>query len=471
MPVAKLLPATAGVIGLPIKHRAITTMTEEIVRHYRKEGYSLARVESVSYDVASGVLSLQMNEGTIHEIDVEGGVRAKDSFVLREFPLQPGDVFQIDEANRGVTNISSTTLFEYVYLEVEYSRRDPVLTIRLKERPSQLVRFGMRADDERNLQGSIDIRDENFQGLGTELGLNINGGARNREAVLEFKAHRLFDTYLTFNLSAFYSLWDDYYYGDDPIAGPNRWDRQRLGEYRDERLGGRLTFGMQLEKFGNATIDYSLQEVHMKNKENAEGFRDRFRLSTVRIGTVIDSKDSYPFAREGFGANISYEFSLQNLGSEVGFNVVRFKYESYTTWGERHTLHPKFTFGFADKTMPLAEQFRLGGRESLFGTREADRRGRQLFLFNLEYRYFLPVRLIFESYIRLRFDMGSISDMPEQLKLATVRYGLGTELALDTPIGPAAIGIGKSFYFGRDLPANPFLQGPFLLYFAMGYQL
>jgi outer membrane protein assembly factor BamA len=121
--------------------------------------------------------------------------------------------------------------------------------------------------------------------------------------------------------------------------------------------------------------------------------------------------------------------------------------------------------------MPLAEQFRLGGRESLFGTREADRRGRQLFLFNLEYRYFLPVRLIFESYIRLRFDMGSISDMPEQLKLATVRYGLGTELALDTPIGPAAIGIGKSFYFGRDLPANPFLQGPFLLYFAMGYQL
>ncbi len=458
-------------IGRPLNARSVQDATEQILRRYRQKGYSLARLESMSFDERTGVLAIHVNEGIIGRINVEGGERARDAFVLREFPLQVGEVFQIDKSTQGITNISSTTLFEYVYLEVLYTEHEPTLTIRLKERPSQLVRLGVRADDERNLQGSLDIRDENFQGLGMDLGLNISGGARNKEIVLEFKAHRLFDTYLTFNVSGLYSSFDSYFYGDAIQVGENRWDRLRLGEYRDERYGGRLTFGTQLEKFGNATIDFSLQEVRIKNRENAERLREHYRLSLVRIGTTIDSKDSYPFPTSGFGMNISYEFAFQGLGSEVGYNALRFMYENYSSWGARHTLHPKVTFGFADRTMPLGEQFRLGGRESMYGTREDDRRGRQILLFNVEYRYHLPIRILFESYFNVRFDLGSISTIPEEIKFATLRYGIGTELALDTPIGPATIGVGKSFYFGRNLPDNPIQQGPFLFYFMLGYEL
>jgi NTE family protein len=471
IPADVLRGEAAHLVGLPLNFRTAQDAVERVLRRYRQKGCSLANIKSVVFDEPTGTLSIDINEGTIGRIDVQGGVRAKDSFVLREFPLHAGDVFEIDKADQGIRNINSTTLFEYVYLEVTYTQHDPALTIRLKERPSQLVRFGFRVDDERNLQASLDIRDENFQGLGTELGLNLNGGSRNKEALLEFKAHRLFTTYLTFNVSGFFSAFDSYFYGDAPQAEENRWDRVRLGEYRDERYGGRLTFGTQLEKFGNATVDYSLQEVRIKNRENAESLRERYRLSMIRIGTTIDSKDSYPFPTIGFGMSISYEFSLKGLGSQVGYNALRFMYESYTTWGVRHTFHPKFTFGFADRTMPLGEQFRLGGRESMYGTREADRRGRQLFLLNFEYRYHLPVRLLFDSYLRFRFDMGSISVIAEELKFATVRYGLGAELAFDTPVGPAALAIGKSVFFGRNLPDNPIQQGPFLFYFMIGYQL
>lgn len=461
----------ARLVRFPLNYASLQDALEKILRQYRQKGYSLARIESELFDEATGVLSIHINEGIVGKIDIQGGVRARDSFVLREFPLQEGEVFQIDKANLGITNINSTTLFEYVYLEVSYAEHNPLLRIRLKERPSQLVRLGLRIDDERNLQGSLDIRDENFRGLGTELGLNLNGGSRNKEAVLEFKAHRLFTTYLTFNVSAFYSSFDSYFYGDEPQVEENRWDRLQLGEYRDERYGGRLTFGTQLEKLGNATVDFSLQNVKIKNKENAAALRERYRLSVVRIGTTIDSKDSYPFPTNGFGMNVSYEFALQGLGSEVGYNALRFMYESFASWGERHTFHPKFTLGFADRTMPLGEQFRLGGRESMFGTREDDRRGRQILLVNVEYRYHLPVRLIFDSYFGLRFDMGSISVVPEEIKFATLRYGIGAKLGLDTPIGPATFSVGKSFYFGRDLPDNPIQQGPFLFYFVIGYQI
>ncbi|MEK9138890.1 MAG: BamA/TamA family outer membrane protein, partial [Bacteroidota bacterium] len=327
----------AHLLGLPLNHQSLQLALENILRRYRQKGFSLARVESETFNEATGILTIHINEGVIGRIDVQGGVRTQDSFVLREFPLTPGEVFQIDKANRGITNIGSTTLFEYVYLEVSYTQPEPVLTIRLKERPSQLVRLGLRVDNERNLQGSLDIRDENFHGLGTELGLNLNGGARNKEAVLEFKAHRLFNTYLTFNISAFYWSFDSYFYTDAPQVEENRWDRLRLGEYRDERYGGRLTFGTQLQKFGNATVDLSLQDVRIKNKENAEALRERYRLSMVRVETMIDSKDSYPFPTFGFGMNISYEFAFKGLGSQAGYNALRFIYESYQTWTNRHT--------------------------------------------------------------------------------------------------------------------------------------
>jgi len=102
---------------------------------------------------------------------------------------------------------------------------------------------------------------------------------------------------------------------------------------------------------------------------------------------------------------------------------------------------------------------------------EDDRRGRQMLLLNLEYRFLLPVRIVFDSYIRLRYDLGSISDVPEEIKFSTFRHGLGAELALDSPVGPVVLAVGKSFAFVRDLPENPLQVGPFLFYFLVGYQL
>jgi hypothetical protein len=59
--------------------------------------------------------------------------------------------------------------------------------------------------------------------------------------------------------------------------------------------------------------------------------------------------------------------------------------------------------------------------------------------------------------------------VPEEIKFNGLRHGVGTELVLDTPIGPASLGLGKSFYLSRNLPKNPVQQGPLLFYFALGY--
>jgi NTE family protein len=465
--VSKFLP----LLRKPVNYRLGEKALADILRIYRSKGYSLARIDSTSFEQESGIMRVVINEGVIHRIDVQGGIRSQDYFVLREFPLEKGDVFEIDKANQGLTNINSTTLFEYVYLEVAYNSGEPVLTIRLRERPSQLLRLGLRADNERSLQGSIDIRDENFRGSGTELGLSAAGGGRNQEVVLEYRAHRLFNTYLTFNVSGFYTARNSFTYDDAPSTTPNHWDREQVGEYRDIHYGGRLVFGSQVERFGTVTAELILQNIRIKSLENAEDLEDRYRLSMVRFGSVVDSKDSYPFPQSGIGMNISYEFAFRGLGSERGYNAFRMMYESYSTWGTRHTFHPRLTLGFADQTMPLSQQFRLGGRETFFGLREDDRRGRQLLLLNMEYRYHLPVSILFDTYCSLRYDIGMISSIPEEVKFNTLRHGVGAELSLESPIGPAIFGVGKSFNLSRDLPENPIQQGPLLFYFMIGYQL
>jgi NTE family protein len=467
----ELVAEFSPMFGHPVNSRQGQSAIEDLIRKYRAKGYSLAHIDSIAFDPAPGKLRIVVNEGILQSVEVRGSERTEDPFVLSVFPLEPGDVFKIEKATEGITNINSTKLFDFVYLEVNYSGVHPRLTIRLKERPSQLLKLGLRADNERNLQASIDIRDENFSGSGLELGLTLSGGSRNKSAVLEYKANRWFNTVMTFNLSGFFSVFDTYQYGDNPNLGEDRFERIRLGEYRDRRYGARLSLGAQLERFGNATVELSLQNVQLLNLENLESLEDRFRLSKIRIGTIVDSKDKDPFPTSGIAMEVSYEFAFKGLGSQVGYNALRFQYESFSTIADRLTLHPRITFGFADRTMPLSEQFRLGGLDSFFGTPEDDRRGRQMLVFNFEYIYRLPFRVIFDTYLSARYDLGTISANPEEIKFSNFRHGIGLELGFDTPIGVAAVAVGKSFYFAQDLPHNPIQQGPFLFYFVVGYPL
>ena len=467
LPSARFTPLVAPLEGRPVDADSVREKLEGILRLYRTAGYSLARIDTAWFDQTGGRLHVRINEGVIRSVEVQGGVRTRDAFVLNEFPLRPGDVFQIDRARKGITNIGSTTLFDFVYLEVSYDAGQPRITIRIQERPSQLLRIGARADNERGLQGLLDVRDENFQGSGMDLGMTVAGGQRNLDVVGEYRARRLFDSYLTFGVGGFYRTLDSYLYADGVQTQPNHWTRTAIGEYQDVRYGANFIFGTQLERLGNATAELILENVKVRNLDNAAALEDEYRLALIRLGTIVDTKDRSPFPLRGVGLDIAYEFAVDGLGSNISYNSLHVMYETFATWGQRHTLHPRFTMGFADKTMPFAQEFRLGGLDSFFGTREDDRRGRELLLMNLEYRYFLPFKILFDTYLRVRYDLGMISEVPEDIKFSTFRHALGLELAFDTPIGQGAVGTGKSFYF---IPNTPIQQGPLLWYFVIGYQ-
>jgi NTE family protein len=461
----------SGLIGEPLVRKHVREATERLLREYRNQGYALARVDSTAFDATTGVLTVHVREGIIGRIDVTGNLRAKDWIVRREFPLGVGDVFEIERARQGVANISATGLFEYVYLEVDYHDPQPTVTIRVKEHPSQIIHLGVRVDNERSIQGMLDLRDENLFGSGMEVGGTVAGGARNLDMVGEYKIRRLFHTYITAGISGFYRQKDSYLYADAPVTNPDEWRRDRVGEYRTFKSGVMVSIGSQLERLGTFTVDLIAESDRIVSIENAAALEESNQLRLIRVGTVVDTKNRYPFPTSGTGLNLSYEFSLAALGGDVGYNALRLSYESYVALAEAWTLYPRVTVGFGDGAMPLSQQFSLGGQESFMGLREDDSRGRQLLLLNLGVRYRLPFTLLFDAYAGVRYDLGTISAVPQEIKSSTLRHGLGASLGFDTPVGPAVLALGRSFTVGSDSDGKFVQLGPYQFYFFIGYRL
>jgi NTE family protein len=445
---------------------ALEGALERVLRRYRDRGFSLARIESVRVD--DGVLKFTVNEGTIAQIRYEGNERTRDYVIRREFPLDVGNVFRIGEATQGLVNIKSTGLFEYVLLDVRYEENKPVIVLKVKEKSAELLRLGVRADNEHNIVGTLSVRDANFRGAWEDVGVTGRYGYRDRSFVADYTVNRLFHSYLTLNLKGYVRSRDVLAYGDDPGQPPGKWERVEIGKYRETKYGWSVAFGSHFERYGDVTAEVR-SERHGIGFISGTGYSpEEYRYVGMRIQSIVDTEDKFSFPSSGTLLQVSYEFALGKVGSDVSFSKFTGTYESYLTLGARHTVRPRLTLGFADATLPLAERFSLGGFNSFYGLQEDDSRGRQLVVVNMEYRYHFPFSFLFETYLKVRYDLGTISLVPEELKLANFRHGAGIEIDLDTPIGPAAFGAGKSFYFRRDLPNSPVTTGPLLWYFSVG---
>jgi NTE family protein len=459
-------------IGRRLNFHQSQEAMEAVLGIYRDRGYSLARIREARLNPVTGRAAVVIDEGIVYRMDIVGTTKTKDYVIWRELPWKDGDVFQAAKVAEGIARLYATNLFEQVSINVhQEGARDEyqVVVINLRERSTELIRFGLRIDNERSVQPSIDVRDENLFGIGAELGIHAYGGSRNRSVVGEFKAMRIFNTYLTFGLRGTYAFRDVNVYGDEPITDPKRWDRVLVGEYRELHQGATVTFGTQLERLGTVAVEGRLENHRVWSISGNPVETQSYRIGSIRFGTKVDSRDRYPFPRSGVAMDFSYESALLPAKGGTGFTKMSLAYDAYQTYDRRNTLHERVLFGFADQTLPITEQFSLGGQENFYGLREDNSRGRQLFVASLEYRYQPPFKIFFDTYLTARYDLGSIWSTAAEIHLQDLRHGIGVGLALDTPIGPAEIAIGQSFYIRKDILNNPISRGPFLGYFSIGY--
>ena len=161
------------------------------------------------------------------------------------------------------------------------------------------MRFGFKIDNENSIQLSMDLRDENLFGTGTEFGSILFWGTRNRSLILEQKANRIFNTYLTYKINAFYKLNDIYTYKDDEQTSPEYFSRSKEGEYRQIAYGLSLSIGAQVGRFGNFMVKGSYQRDEVRDLQ--AGIVSSYKISLVSLKGIltIDTQDKYPLSYKG----------------------------------------------------------------------------------------------------------------------------------------------------------------------------
>lgn len=442
----------------------------QIIHEYRNAGVTLAKISSIDFEEDTGNIEIKIEEKIVSEIRVTGNEKTNASVIAREFSIEENDYLTFDNLKKGLANLRATDLFESVDIQIDDEGDETILNIIVQEKISSLLRFGLRIDNVDFTQVSLDLRDENVLGTGTELGTILFYGDRKKSLTLEHRANRIFDTYLTYKIKTYFNLDDVNVYEDVTPLRANRIRRDKTSEYRQLYLGASFGIGSQFQKFGNIFIEGKYEKNEVKNKfDFAEEKTFKMDIASLKFSLSIDSQNKYPYPTFGSRLNSYYETGLSVFGAKTGFTKFYFDYKGYFSIGEDHTLAPKFVIGFADETLPLSQQFSLGGQRNFFGLREDEYRGRQILTTSLEYQFVLPVQLFFDAFFRVRYDLGSIWSQQEQIRFKDLRHGIGATLSLDTPIGPADFSIGRSFIIERALPDNVIKWGQVFFYFTIGY--
>ena len=440
----------------------------KITTHYRSIGLPFAEIKNIYFDKSSNNLNITIDEGIINQIDIVGNELSRERLIERELVFNEGEHLTSESISKSLQNLRTTGLFNSVDINIVKQDRLNIVRVNIEDKLTGIIRLGLKFDNERFLQPSIDIRNGNLFGTGTELGLNFFGGLRNQLFILEHKANRIFNTYLTYKLKAYYDNENIYTYSNDITTNQNEFSSTRSGEYRQSIWGFSAGLGMQAGKFGSLISEFRYERNKVSNIDGETVVPYILDLAALRFNLKIDTQDKYPYPNHGTLLNTYYETSQKFFGGDESYVKYALQYRGYFTINNVHTIIPRFEIGFADETLPLSQQFRFGGQYSFWGYHEDEFRGRQIIIGSLAYRYKLPFQMWFDTYISALYNIGSIWEREEEMKLKNFKHAVGLMISWDTPIGPADFGLGRSFFFDKGLE-NIVVKGDPILYFSVGY--
>lgn len=441
---------------------------DEVLKFIRNS-QDILFIKNTFFNHLTKILEIDIRKIQIKDIKIKGNSSVRDFVIRRELEIKKGDALNYTKINKSWENLISTGYFSDVI--IHYSKPDDenmsIVTVEVQEIGTQLINIGARVDNERNFRGNFDLVIDNLLTAGSKINFRFLGGSRNLYSHLNYSYPRILSTFLTSKVSFYFDRKNIYNYIEKPTNSSNIYENIINDESIHERFGLKTTFGAQIEKKGLLYLElrFERQRVYDLNIEDKLPY---YSVHTFKAGATFDTEEKTYFPKKGRLLLLSLESSLLQTPDNVGFSKLFFYYHSNLSFGS-HTIKPKFCFGLADASLPITESFFLGGEESFFGMRDEEFKGRQIALTSLEYRLLSPISLVFDTYLSLRYDFGTVWAQPEEIKLLRFRHGLGASISIDTPFGPTKFSIGRSFYLRQN--PREIAWGPIMFYFSIGAKL
>jgi NTE family protein len=419
-----------------LNYTTILQNLERLNQLYMKAGYSMMYFQQVGLDSSSGILQIGINAGVIDSIRIEGNPITRDFVILREFPLKKKSFFNSQVVKTGIQNIFNTQLFEKVTINMDSESGQNILIIKVLEKKYTAVRMGGNLSLDRGVQAFLDLGNENFMGMGSFFSVSSRIGEKDKNAGINFRIDRVFETYLTAGVYGYY----------DWKLLPYFVNTQNRGEYWEERLGSKLIFGQQLKKLGQMSVELRIESVKDRRYSGEFYSSRKSELRTLSIRSITDRRNNIDFPTKGIYNIWYWEAGNERIiGGQEKYTKAYVKLEGFYTYASAYTLHLRGGIGIADKTLPFCEYFRIGGLDEFMGLNEYEWAGRQLIYSNIELRYKLPFKVISDSYLALRYDLAGIWETPDLIMQTEDFFpGYGGWFGIDTFLGPFMIGYGQT---------------------------
>jgi outer membrane protein insertion porin family len=325
------------------------------------------------------------------------------------------------------------------------------ITVRVKERPTGNILFGVGFSSAERFIVSGSITQQNLFGSGNALSLQIASGSISRTYALSYT-----NPYWTVDgVSRGFDIYD------------RRFDPQRLGigNYRTDTRGGGVRFGYPLTEIDTLNFGLAFERTEIDVFENTpQRFKDyveRFGSSSTFLiattGWARDGRDSALWPTRGSLQRISLEGSMP--GGEVRYYKAGYTHTFFYPLSRDYTLALTgdigYAGGYSNQPLPFFKAYYAGGpttvrgyAQSSLGPRDPNGvlGGSRKLIGSMELLFPFP-GLGQDRTARLGWfaDAGQVwnPDIPGgSLREVKFRYSTGLSFSWISPIGPLKMSFG-----------------------------
>jgi outer membrane protein insertion porin family len=305
-------------VGDTVNARRVQNDLLRVMELYLENGYIFNRIDPYPIrDTERGILSynvviVERGRAHIENIIIRGNEKTKDYVILREIPLETGDVFSRTKIVDGLRNLYNLQFFSNVTPETLPGSTDALmdLVISVEEQSTINLQLGFAfsgSSDPNTFPASFNIRwdDRNFMGLGNMVGAEIVASPDTQTFSANYTQSWMFGlpfsgsfdfTFQHMNRRAALQNFAPYFNGDEPYAFPNGF-----GSFQEYEDAYRVPPDEYLMPYDQWRLSLGLSSGYRWLKEYGNlGLGGGFRIGLVR--NTYDNTRYRPFdpiLREG----------------------------------------------------------------------------------------------------------------------------------------------------------------------------
>ena len=306
---------------------------QEIEKLYLQQGYLLYAVQDVKV-TQEGVLKIDLAEGVIEDITIEGNDKTKDYVILRELRYKKGQPFNKFTASRSMERLYNLGFFEDVNMKLlPGTKEHSVITeIDVVEQKTGVVSIGAGYSESDGMVGILELGENNFRGTGDKIQFHweFGGSSEGKNYQISYTRPWINDN----GDSLGFSIFDRRYDYDDYNA-----DGDTVASYDRRRKGFNLTWGHVSSEYRK---NFFTLETARESYDDHDGFdwgsaapapddqttRKKWynaimdnmgRTNSFTFTHVFDNRDNYFNASKGRRLSASFQYGGNGLGGDYDF--------------------------------------------------------------------------------------------------------------------------------------------------------